>query len=409
MQHFINNARVSCVNASERAVKAAQSALSWRESSIEQRRDVFNNAARILHKRKDEVIQTMSSETTTTKDYAEFNFYGAIGIFKELAASVGHATRGEIIPYEGGVAELHRRPYGVCLAMAPWNAPLILACRALATPIVAGNTVVLKSSERTPETHAVFGELMRDAGLPDGVLNIIHVNEDIPATVERMIADERVRHVNFTGSTKVGSIIGELCGRHIKPAVMELGGKASAIVLPDADLSLAASHCAIGARMHAGQICMSTERIIVHTDVYDRFIEMFEEMDNIEHELVSDAISKGATIKSNMLMNVTPDMRVYYEESFLPIAVVIRADSDDHAVAIANDSDYALSSAVFSSPDRAHAIALRLDAAATHINSMTVFDNAAVPHGGSKRSGYGRFNGMEGIRSFLQTKVITGR
>lgn len=361
-------------------------------------------------------------------------------IFSELAASVSVVGRGETVNVSADEEALtYRVPFGVCFAAAPWNAAVLLGCRSFAAAIIAGNTVVFKTSELTPATHVLFGQLMKDAGLPDGVLNIIHVSAaDAPKHVETIIADPRVRHVNFTGSTRVGSIIGALAGKYIKPVLLELGGKASAIVLEDADLDVAVSNIILGAWMHQGQICMSTEKAIVLAPIYDAFVAKCKQVatdSGILHsplghtipagarkakDLVEDATGKGASlllgphdaIKANhmapcILTGVTEGMSIYHEETFAPVFMILRAADEEEAVRLANDTEYGLSSAIFSR-DVAHAIKLgrRIDSGATHINSMTVGDHPQVPHGGMKASGFGRFNSVEGVKSFTQLKVV---
>lgn len=373
-------------------------------------------------------------------DFSGFNVHNTAGQFRELAGTLGVAMRGEHIPMgDSAEALVLRVPFGVCLAMAPWNAAIILPVRSFAAPIITGNTVVLKTSEVSPATHAMLGQLMKDAGLPDGVLNIIHVSaKDAPTLVEKLIADRRVRHVNFTGSTRVGSIVGALAGKYIKPVLLELGGKAPSVVCEDADLDVAVSHSIFGGWFHQGQICMSTEKVIVVAPIYDAFVAKCKEVASKSSisksplgqairvgaekakELVDDAVKHGATsllgdhgeLKSNylqpcILTDVTKSMRVYTEETFGPVFIILKAKDEDEAIELANDTDYGLSSAVFTK-DLGKAIKLgrRIEAGATHVNSMTVGDDPAVPHGGMKSSGFGRFNSIEGLRSFTQVKVI---
>lgn len=351
------------------------------------------------------------------------------------------AARAEYIPIDNGAhALVFREPYGVCLAMAPWNAAMILAARAFATPIIAGNTVVLKTSELSPGTHNMFGQLMKDAGLPDGVLNIINVAvEDVSTYTETLISDKRIRHVNFTGSTRVGSIIGSLAGKYMKPAILELGGKSPVIVLADADLELAVSHSILGAWMHQGQICMSTEKVIVVESVYDEFVALARKM-ALESgminsplgqasqtgaikakQLIEEAIGDGATLllgphvplRDNymapcILTDVKHSMKIYSEETFAAVFMIMRAENEDKAIELANDTEYGLSSSIFTKDvERAIELGRMVEAGATHINSMTIADHPSIPHGGMKSSGYGRFNGVEGIRAFTQTKIVS--
>jgi acyl-CoA reductase-like NAD-dependent aldehyde dehydrogenase len=321
---------------------------------------------------------------------------------------------------------------------------VILGVRAIATPLACGNTVVLKASETCPRTHALIGAAFHEAGLPDGVVNVITNNlPDAPAVVEALIAHPAIRRVNFTGSTRVGRIIAELCARQLKPVVLELGGKAPLLVLHDADLAEAVKAAAFGAFMNQGQICMSTERIIVVDAIADEFIALFSAKaktlvagDPREgktplgavvdlhaaqhvHDLVGDALRHGAKVAAGgdgagVLMPatvvdyVTPAMRLYREESFGPVVAVIRVKDEEAAIAAANDSEYGLSASVFSRDiARALSVARRIQSGICHINGPTVHDEAQMPFGGVKASGYGRFGGQAGVAEFTDLRWIT--
>jgi len=353
---------------------------------------------------------------------------------------------GEVIPSNrpGTTAMALRVPVGVVFAMAPWNAPVILGVRSLATPLACGNTVVMKTSELCPRTHGLIVEAIASAGFPKGVLNVVsNAPNDAPAIVDALIAHPAVRRVNFTGSTRVGRIIAEAAAKHIKPALLELGGKAPFIVLEDADIDAAVAAAAFGAYMNQGQICMSTERIITVGEVGDRFVEAFArkvatlkagdpregntplgsmvslEAANRIRELVQDAMGKGARmvaggggsgtlIDAIALDHVTPSMRLYSEESFGPVASIIRAASVDEAVSIANDNEMGLAAAVFGRDQaRAMAVAARIESGICHVNGPTVHDEAQMPFGGVKSSGYGRFGGAAGIAEFTELRWIT--
>jgi len=222
-----------------------------------------------------QVFVGMAAETGAMSNWYDFNVKLAANILRE-AASMTTQINCQVIPSDvpGSFAMALRQPCGVVLGIAPWNAPVILATRAIAMPLACGNTVVLKSSESSPAVHRLIGQVLHDAGLGDGVVNIIsNAPQDAAAIVERLIANPAVRRVNFTGSTHVGRIVGELSAHHLKPALLELGGKAPMLVLDDADLDAAVEAAAFGAYFNQGQICMSTERLIVDQRVADVFIE----------------------------------------------------------------------------------------------------------------------------------------
>jgi acyl-CoA reductase-like NAD-dependent aldehyde dehydrogenase/ABC-type branched-subunit amino acid transport system ATPase component len=438
-------AAAASVEDATRAVDAAAAAFpAWSETGPAARRKMLLDAATSLNNRADDIVQAMKDEIGATEAWARFNVMLASNMLIE-AASLTTQIKGEIIPSNrpGSMAMAIRQPAGVVLAMAPWNAPVILSIRSIATPLACGNTVVMKTSELCPRTHALIIEAVAQGGLPDGVLNAIsNAPEDAPALVEAMIANPAVRRVNFTGSTRVGKVIGELAGRYLKPALLELGGKAPMILLEDADIDAAVAAAGFGAYMNQGQICMSTERIIAVGAIGDEFVEAFAK--KVEQltagdpregssplgslvdaaaaerikELIEDGVGKGAKLiagggegtilNAAALDQVTPDMRLYTEESFGPVVSIIRAGSVDEAVRIANDSEFGLSSAVFGQDVmQAMNVAKRIESGICHINGPTVHDEAQMPFGGVKASGYGRFGGNWGIAEFTELRWIT--
>jgi acyl-CoA reductase-like NAD-dependent aldehyde dehydrogenase len=269
------------------------------------------------------------------------------------------------------------------------NAPYILGLRAVLYALAAGNTCILKGSELSPRCFWAIGSVLTEAGLPAGVLNVLyHRPEDAAQITTALIEHPAVKKINFTGSTAVGRIIAQAAGKNLKPVLMELGGKASAIVLDDADMSKAATQCALGAFLHSGQICMATERILVHKAVKAKFIEAFKgaaegifggdkpapilvQPAGVEKNkrLVSEAVKAGAkvvhgdhekeethpetkeTSKTRMrpiiVDGVKKDMELFYAESFGPTVSVIEVESEEEAIEIANDTEYGLSGAVF--------------------------------------------------------------
>ncbi|GAA5905731.1 aldehyde dehydrogenase [Sporobolomyces salmoneus] len=416
----------------------------WAKTPVTERRDIFIRAAAILKERTPEFAKVEFEETTSTQMWAGFECGLAVESIAEVAAVATAALRGEIATTGSHQkAYIERCPFGVVLGCAPWNAPLTLGQRACLQPIMAGNSAVLKTSEMSPRTHMIIAEIMAAAGLPEGVLSIVHVApQDAAKVVEAFIAAPEVRKVNFTGSTRVGSIIAATCGRYIKPVTLELGGKAPAIVCEDADLDHAVNAIKFGAYFHSGQICMATQSAIVHESIADKFVEMFsakhpkasngpssqmrglftEASAKRTQEIVEDALSKGAKIvagdeqadrdynivQPRLLRGVTKEQRIYREEMFSPTFSILTFKTDDEAIEIANDHDYGLAAAVFTrDTSRGHRIAAQIESGMVHVNGATVHDSAVMPHGGWKQSGFGRFNGIEGIREFTQTKVIT--
>ncbi|WP_122869752.1 aldehyde dehydrogenase family protein, partial [Pseudomonas viridiflava] len=364
------------------AVAAAQAAFpAWSAMAPGERRARLMQAAEQLQARSAEFIAA-AGETGAMANWYGFNVQLAANMLRE-AASMTTQINGEIIPSNvpGNFAMALRQPCGVVLGIAPWNAPVILATRAIAMPLACGNTVVLKASELSPAVHRLIGQVLQDAGLGDGVINVIsNAPADAPAIVERLIANPAVRRVNFTGSTHVGRIIAELSARHLKPALLELGGKAPFLVLDDADLDAAVEAAAFGAYFNQGQICMSTERLIVDRKVADAFVsKLAAKIETLRagppndstsvlaslvdvgagtriKALIDDAVSqgakliaggqlKGSILQPTLLDDVTDSMRLYREESFGPVAVLIRGEGDEELLRLANDSEFGLSSA----------------------------------------------------------------
>ncbi len=429
------------------AVEAAAEAFkTWSETGPSERRALLLKAADKLEAKTPEFIQAVPAETGATAMWAGFNVMLAAGMIREAAALTTQVA-GEVIPSDvpGSLAMGIRQPAGVVLGIAPWNAPIILGTRAIATPLACGNTVILKGSENCPRTHQLIIEAFQEAGFPPGVVNYItNAPADAGAVVEAMVSHPAVRRVNFTGSTKVGRIIAQTCARYLKPAVLELGGKAPLVILDDADIDDAVNAAAFGSFANSGQICMSTERIIVDQKIGDAFAKKFGDkakslplgdprkpepvvlgsvigMATVEHcnALIDDALAKGAKLvcggkADNTLMpatvldHVTPAMRIYHEETFGPLKCIVRVKNVDEAIACANDNEYGLSAAVFGKGiARAFNVARKIDSGICHVNAPTVHDEAQMPFGGVKGSGVGRFGGKAGIAEFTELRWIT--
>ncbi|RBR23493.1 uncharacterized protein FIESC28_03675 [Fusarium coffeatum] len=440
--HRYSSADVKDANAAVDA--AAEAFKSWRKTRPSERRDLLLKAAEIMERRQDELREYAMSECGSDAAWANFDINTGISHIKEVAGRVG-TLEGAIptVSDPNTTALVLREPYGVVVAIAPWNAPYILGTRSVLFPIAAGNTVVFKASEVSPRTLWAIADIFREAGFPDGVLNVIfHERATAAAVTTALIEHPQVKKINFTGSTPVGRIIGKLAGENLKPVILELGGKAPAIVWEDADLDLAALQCTLGSFMNSGQVCMATERILVHKNVKDEFEKKLsatiEQIFSSKADapilvasapveknkaLIKDAISKGASLvhgnvdaeetsKTRMrpivIKDVTTEMDIYQTESFGPTVSLISIETEEEAIKIANDTEYGLSSAVFTTDlQRGLRIAREIESGAVHINNMSIHDESGLPHGGAKSSGYGRFGASAGLEEWTRTKNIT--
>lgn len=428
------------------AAAAAAAQPAWGALGPNARRAVLMKAAAALEARAEAFVEAMMGEIGATRGWALFNLGLAASMVRE-AASLTTQIAGEVIPSDkpGCLAMALKEPVGTILGIAPWNAPIILGVRAIAVPLACGNAVILKASEVCPRTHSLIVEAFAEAGFPEGLVQVVtNAPQDAGAVVGALIDAPEVKRINFTGSTNVGRIIATRAAGHLKPCLLELGGKAPLIVLEDADLDEAVKAAAFGAYMNQGQICMSTERIIVVDAVADAFAEKFAakvktlaagdpregktplggvvDTKTVAHcrALIEDALSQGAVLLAggeatqNVVMpahlvdKVTPAMKLFRDESFGPVVGIVRARDETHAVELANDSEYGLSAAVFTRDvARGLGIARRIRSGICHVNGATVHDEAQMPFGGVGASGYGRFGGKQGIDAFTETRWIT--
>jgi acyl-CoA reductase-like NAD-dependent aldehyde dehydrogenase len=428
----------------DQAIQAAQQAFpAWAAMLPGARRALLQKAADVMESHRAEFVARGVAEAGGSPVWYQFNVTLAASMLREAAAMTTQVG-GEVIPSDvpGSLAMGMRQPCGVVVGIAPWNAPVILGTRALAMPLACGNTVILKASEMCPALHRLIGTVFEEAGFPPGVVNVItNAPQDAAQVVERLIAHPAVRRVNFTGSTHVGRIVAQHCATHLKPVLLELGGKNPIVVLDDADLDAAVEGAAFSAFFNQGQICMAADRILVDRKIAPAFLEKFAAktaslkaaasdaplsgmVDSAAATrvagLVRDAQERGASVMQaspgvdgNIMQpaivdGVTPDMAIYQQESFGPVVSVLRFDTDEEAIRLANDSEYGLSSAVFSRDiGRAMAVAQRIESGICHINGPTVHDEAQMPFGGVKGSGYGRFGGKAAIAEFTDLRWIT--
>ncbi|GGB11961.1 aldehyde dehydrogenase family protein [Allosediminivita pacifica] len=440
----VSSAPMGVAEAEQAADAAALAFPAWAALPGAQRIAMLVRAADRLHHHGAELADLAGRELGVTPDWVAFNLTLAQRMLMQASTLVDTGCDGPACGAPEGMRyHLRRRPAGVVLGIAPWNAPVTLAVRAVAAPLALGNTVVLKGSELCPATHALVAQALREGGLPEGVLGFVSNAPDQGHDVaEALIAHPAVRRVNFTGSTRVGRQLALSCARHLKRNLLELSGKGAMLVLGDADIPAAARVAAHATFLNQGQICMSTDRVIVVDAVAEAFVAAFRaEAERLRagqggaplgrligreaatrlRGLIADAVSKGAElvtggealadlVQPTLLDHVAFGMRLYEEEVFGPIAGIVRVADVDEAVSVANDSAFALSVSVIGGDmAQARAVAQRLEAGVVHVNGSTVYDDPNMPFGGLKDSGYGRFGGHAAIEEFTELQWLTER
>jgi succinate-semialdehyde dehydrogenase/glutarate-semialdehyde dehydrogenase len=340
-----------------------------------------------------------------------------------------HAPRylgSEQIESSATLSEVVFDPLGTVLAVMPWNYPFWQFFRFAAPAFAAGNASILKHASNVPQCAIAIEEVIREAGAPEGLMKTLL----IPASaVAGLIADDRIAAVTLTGSTEVGSLVAAQAGKYLKKQVLELGGSDPFIILADADIDLAAATAAKARFLNVGQSCISAKRFIVDRSVADAFadalcghvakLKLGDPMDRL-HDQVVRTVKAGARVRlggepvkgpgafyaATVLDNVTPDMPAFSEETFGPIAAIIRADNTDHAITLANQSEYGLGAALWTRDTaKGRTLARRIDAGAVFVNGLVASD-PRLPFGGIKKSGYGRELGQYGIREFTNTKTV---
>jgi benzaldehyde dehydrogenase (NAD) len=428
------------VAGSAQAAKAAQA--SWFALPYDERAAVFRKAAHLAEQHFDEIVEWVVRESGSTRAKAAFETSISIKVLHESAA-LPSRSQGEVLPSTPGRLSLaRRRPLGVIGVISPFNFPLYLAIRAVAPALAVGNAVVLKPDPRTAVCGGLaIARLFELAGLPNGLLHVLPGGAEAGAA---LTSDANVAMIQFTGSTGAGRKVGEAAGKHLKKVSLELGGKNSLIVLDDADLDLALANATWGVYLHQGQICMSTGRLLVQRGIYDRFVERLaakaksltvgdpasqevhlgplinEQQRDHAYRVVLAAQQAGARIEAGgsyeglffeptVLSGVNRENPAFHEEIFGPVAVVVPFDSDEEAVALANDTDYGLSAAVLSqNVGRALKLGEQLRVGLLHINDQTVNDEVINPFGGVGASGNGTsIGGAANYEEFTQWQWLT--
>jgi acyl-CoA reductase-like NAD-dependent aldehyde dehydrogenase len=425
------------------AVTSAHAAFqTWKDTPPSDRESILLKAADVMTEQADALKDILVDEGGSSLFKAGYETSHTPGFLRSMAGEC-RRIRGETYEsdYTGVKSYSIRRPLGVVLAISPFNFPLLLAVRKIGWAIAAGNTVILKPSEVTPVITLKIAEIFKEAGLPPGVLNVIPAHgSDLK---DSLIADPRIKKVTFTGSTKVGRAIAASCAHYGKPITLEMGGKNPLIVLQDADIDYAVNAAAFSNFMNQGQVCMTGSRVIVEAGIYDEFVSKFtEKVKGIKYgnprepgvivgpliretqatfiqEQVDRAVDDGATVtvggnyegavyKPTVLVNVTDRMSIFSTECFGPVAAVIRADDAEHALALANNSCYGLTSAVITNDlQKTMYFVENLESGMVHINGPTIRDEATVPFGGVKDSGMGREGGQFSMNEFTELKWVT--
>jgi len=421
---------------------AEQAQKTWGKTLAKEREAILCKAADIVERRRMDIAKVLIEEGGNVFGKAMFECDYMISTFR-IAAGQARDVRGETMPADqpNRISMSIRQPLGVVAGIGPFNAPLLLNGKKLAPALAAGNSFILKPSPYTPLAALLFAEILEEAGLPPGVLSVIPTTNE--AVGDTLFSDPRVKLVTFTGSAKVGCILADLAGRYSKRIVLELGGKSPIVILADADLDYAVRSAAFGIYFNQGQVCMANSRIIVEAPIYERFCKAFAEKvrsiaygdpalpqtavgplinpqqaDFIRNH-IDDAIAKGATLlaggerhgnvfEPSVLAGVKPGMEVYNEESFGPLASIFEARDYEHAVELANDNSYGLSSGIITNDlQKAFDFALRVEAGSVHINDNSFDDDPNAPFGGFKESGHGKENGRYSVHDMTELKWVT--
>lgn len=428
----------------QEALAAAEAGFqSWKNVDINERAKIVTRVGELFAERADElaaiITEEMGKPLSESKGEAEF----CKDIFEYFATEGPTlAADQEIKTIGGGKAVIERLPVGPLLGIMPWNYPYYQVARFAAPNLMLGNTIVLKHAEACPRSALAIQSIMDDAGVPAGVYNNVFATHEQISTI---IEDSRIQGVSLTGSERAGAIIGEQAGRNLKKAVLELGGSDPYVILDSADLAADAATAWATRMENTGQACNSNKRMIVMEDIYDEFVAELtklatglvpgnpaEEVEGTFGPLstrgaaegvaaqVQDAIDKGATLHAGgvlhegpgaylsptIISGITKDMRAYYEELFGPVAIVYKVSSDEEALELANDTQYGLGGAVFSTdPARAAKVAAGLQVGMANVNAPAA-EGADMPFGGVKRSGFGRELGPLGMEEFVNKRLF---
>ncbi|MEW9670935.1 aldehyde dehydrogenase family protein [Ammoniphilus sp. 3BR4] len=441
----ITSVRLATAKQLEGAFEIAKEAQKeWAKSTVEERREVLHKAAEYLKVNREEIVSVISRETGGTILKANVELHLTLEFLEESIKYADEIYKVREVPghVEGKLNHIHRLPLGVIASISPFNFPMNLSMRTIAPAIALGNSVVHKPDVQVALSGgSIIAKAFEHAGLPKGVLNVILT--DITEIGDDMLTNPHSQLISFTGSSAVGRHIGGIAGQNLKRVALELGGNSPFVVLSDADVDQAVNAAVFGKFIHQGQICMIINRLIVHKDKYDEFVQKFVERakslpcgDPTDPKIVIGPLvnerqlekalqyievakQEGATVAlegqriGNVLTpyvftDVSNSSKLAQTELFAPIASIIKAETDEEAIALANDTEAGLSSAIFTSDlKKGEALALQIDSGMTHINDQTVNDAPFIPFGGNKASGLGRFGNPWVVEEFTVTKWVS--
>ena len=425
----------------ESALEAAQKRfISWRQTSFAERADLLRAVAGIMRKKVEELAPLMTQEMGKPIREARGEVEKAAWCAEHYAEHGEAYLAREEIGSDATRSYVQYLPLGPVLGILPWNAPFWLAFRFAAPALMAGNTCLMKHDPHVPACAKAIADVFEEAGAPPGLFQALRI--ETPA-VEAVIRDTRVRAVSFTGSARGGAAVAAIAASEIKPAVLELGGSDPSIVLADADLDKAAEVLTLSRIINAGQSCIAAKRLIIEEPVYDAFTEKMQarlaalkvgdpadpatdigpiaraDLRDELHRQVSETVKAGARLHLGgeipegpgffypvtLLSNVTPGMCAFNEETFGPVAVLIKTPDEKRALELANDTPYGLAASVWTESKRGEAIAREIEAGQVSVNGIVKTD-PRLPSGGIKKSGYGRELGPHGIKEFVNAQQV---
>ncbi|MFO7963126.1 MAG: NAD-dependent succinate-semialdehyde dehydrogenase [Desulfobacterales bacterium] len=425
----------------ERALKSAEDTFAeWRETSFAERSSLLKKVARHMRDNVEALALPMTEEMGKPIKEARGEVLKSAWCAEHYAEHAESYLSVEVIPSDAARSYVQYLPLGPLLGILPWNAPFWLAFRFCAPALMAGNTCIIKHDSHVPACSSAIAGVFHDVDAPSGLFQNLLMTS---SRIESVIRDPRIQAVSFTGSSKAGSAVAAVAASEVKPAVLELGGSDPSVVLADADLEKAAEVITLSRIINTGQSCIAVKRIIVEAPVHDRLVSLLKERlaalkvgdprlestdigpiarEDLRHDLhrqVQETIAAGAKCllggelpegrgffyPATLLTDVTPGMTAFREETFGPVAVVIRAENEQHAMELANDTPYGLAAGIWTHPSRGEALARKFQAGQVAVNGIVKTD-PRLPSGGIKKSGYGRELGPHGIREFVNAQQV---